>query len=75
MVGFISCKGREEVAFVTANNVHGTRDYPVLKFPVRRVIVRVNTTTEEPLPQVFRAARAFSTYVCVRRYFESLLPG
>lgn len=53
MVGFISCKGREEVAFVTANNVHGTRDYPVLKFPVRRVIVRVNTTTEKPLPQVF----------------------
>lgn len=63
MVGFISCKGREEVAFVTANNVHGTRDYPVLKFPVRRVIVRVNTTTEEPLPQVFRGTNFFHVRV------------
>lgn len=46
MVGFISCiRDGKKVAFVTANNVHGTRNYPVLKFPVHRVIVRVNTTT------------------------------
>lgn len=70
MVGFISCKGREEVAFVTANNVHGTRNYPVLKFPVHRVIVRVNTTTtmeEELLPRVFCRTSFFHVRVRITR--------